>query len=384
MKPHRKYIGARVIEGCYTLIDPTESTIQQEDNDLKTSDDEGAATRRKRKSSITYETETIRMPPSLTLSKIRKLKQQALYACIERNIEVSTVALACVYFERLALDCRVDKSNRRLTFAACLLISIKTNEANTALVHEHSNESANKSKKGVGVLKSWIKSRVKGDDFDSVLEFFTHEWSLSLKELFAAEFGVFAALNFKLHATPSQVSFHFKSLMKMLQWSPKDYLGRQMYEQWQQCLSQEYLEVNEKEQRREERKQREEQKLLKLQHELHTTEETHNDDPPQPLHKISDSCESSCDLKQVEELNESATTETATHPRKKLGLFNRLRFTHSQNNLNNLVSSHEAEALSDNNPSNGEPKSIEPEVRTSRPKSVERLKKTLLLFNNSD
>ena len=71
---------------------------------------------------------TIRMPPSLTLSKIRSLKQQALAAAVRAKLEISTVALAIIYFERLCLDCRVDKSNRRLSFAACLLLAIKINE----------------------------------------------------------------------------------------------------------------------------------------------------------------------------------------------------------------------------------------------------------------
>lgn len=101
------------------MIDPTEP--HQDEIDHRSSEDEGISGRRIRKSSHT-DIDTTRMPPSLTLSKIRKIKRQALIACIDCNIEVSTVALACVYFERLALDCRVDKSNRRLTLAACLLI----------------------------------------------------------------------------------------------------------------------------------------------------------------------------------------------------------------------------------------------------------------------
>ena len=68
------------------------------------------------------------MPPSLTLSKIRSLKEQALAAAVRAKLEISTVALAIIYFERLCLDCRVDKSNRRLSFAACLLLAIKINE----------------------------------------------------------------------------------------------------------------------------------------------------------------------------------------------------------------------------------------------------------------
>lgn len=91
-------IGAKVIEGVYTLMDPTETT---RDDDDGLDDSLG----RQRSGSIA-ERNVIRMPPSLTLSKIRSLKQQALMACIRSKIEISTLALACVYFERLCLDCR--------------------------------------------------------------------------------------------------------------------------------------------------------------------------------------------------------------------------------------------------------------------------------------
>lgn len=91
-------IGAKVIEGVYTLMDPTETT-RDDDDDIDDS------LERQRSGSIA-ERNTIRMPPSLTLSKIRSLKSQALMACIRSKIEISTLALACVYFERLCLDCR--------------------------------------------------------------------------------------------------------------------------------------------------------------------------------------------------------------------------------------------------------------------------------------
>ena len=156
----RKYIGAKVIDGMYTLMDPTQMTGEDDDNDDDTTGANtvgtpttgtttpAARSHRKRSStsSISLSTtgdggggscdgggegegkENIRMPPSLTLSKIRSLKQQALAAAVKAKLEISTVALAIVYFERLALDCRVDKSNRRLSFAACLLLAIKINE----------------------------------------------------------------------------------------------------------------------------------------------------------------------------------------------------------------------------------------------------------------
>ena len=147
-KSQRKYIGALVIDGVYTLIDPTE--IVQE---------EGQEGERRPRSGSLGERETIRMPPSLTLSKIRSLKQQALVACVRSQIELSTTALACVYFERLCLDCRVDKSNRRLSFAACLFLAAKVNESNTMIAFDPAAET-----------KSWVKpSKKSGKIFESLV-----------------------------------------------------------------------------------------------------------------------------------------------------------------------------------------------------------------------
>ena len=150
-KSQRKYIGARVNDGLYTLMEPGTGgdgggTVGTAEEDLhqsnSTSTTTGITTLTPRKgqgSTSSLSTgaeakETIRMPPSLTLSKIRSVKQQALVAAVKAKLEISTVALAIVYFERLCLDCRVDKTNRRLSFAACLLLSIKINEAHVGLV----------------------------------------------------------------------------------------------------------------------------------------------------------------------------------------------------------------------------------------------------------
>ena len=64
------------------------------------------------------------------------LKQSSLIACVRARMEISTLALAIIYFERLCLDCRVDKSNRRLSFAACLLLALKVNESNSIIVYD--------------------------------------------------------------------------------------------------------------------------------------------------------------------------------------------------------------------------------------------------------
>jgi hypothetical protein len=205
----------------------------------------------------------IRMPPSLTLSKIRSLKHQALHASVRAKLEIGTVALACVYFERLCLDCRVDKSNRRLAFASCLLLASKLNEPNVGSVNPDEETDG---KKTASLLRSLIRPNNRSNTmFASLLEFFTQEWELSLKNLFDAEWGVFAALGFSLHATPSQVAFHFKRLLKTLDWKPLNYLGKEMYTYWQETLKDEDKRKRERDLRRERRRRRREKQLIDYQ-----------------------------------------------------------------------------------------------------------------------
>jgi len=317
-----KFIGAKVVDGLYTLIDPTiqEKGVENDDDGSKKKDEDqddatGANTvgtfgtpttgatstsgttrrsLRKRQSSITSQslpivggggtgidkgdtggeggTETIRMPPSLTLSKIRSLKQQALAAAVQAKLEISTVALAIIYFERLCLDCRVDKSNRRLSFAACLLLAIKINEAHCGVIaiKAVTNPTSSKKSRASQKIQSLIRSSKKSSTmFASLLEFFTQEWNISLKHLFAAEWGVFAALQFRLKAKPSDVAFHFRRLMKTLGYDPRRYLGSPMYGFWQRALAEEELRFQEWEARVESRRQRkEEMKLKQLQREI--------------------------------------------------------------------------------------------------------------------
>ena len=209
----RKYIGARVVEGVYTLIDPTEESAQQEQQGAKVDGTGKINTSAAPSDSAAATPAIIRMPPSLTLSKIRSLKRQALMAFVRAGLEVGTVALACVYFERLCLSCRVDKSNRRLCFASCLLLASKINEPNDVLVmkedttvsggtgsgDEEEKRSTTTRKKLKRLQSSIRPSKRSTSMFASLLEFFTQEWSLSLKHLYAAEWGVFAVsayLNF--------------------------------------------------------------------------------------------------------------------------------------------------------------------------------------------
>jgi Cyclin, N-terminal domain len=282
-KSARKYIGARVVDGEYKLMDPaagvTASAANLDDMEDRSPD------RRPRQGSIagslgsesasTTKEKVMRMPPSLTLSKIRSLKQQALAAVVKAKVEISTLALACVYFERLCLDCRVDKSNRRLCFAACLLLASKLNEANSTLVMTQPKDqllmqtSSDGSDKAPTRIQAMIRPNSRSDTmFASLLEFFTQDWNLSLKHLFDAEWGVFAALGFSLNATPSQVAFHFKRFMKILEWNPLAYLGPEMYRGWQSALADEEERRRAYKVRMERRRRRKERRLLNLHIEL--------------------------------------------------------------------------------------------------------------------
>jgi len=264
-KSQRRYIGAKVIDGVYTLIDTTETMQEDVDNV-----DNIVGHHRGGSIAAEHKRATIRMPPSLTLSKIRSLKQQALVACVRARIEISTLALACIYFERLCLDCRVDKSNRRLSFAACLLLAVKINESNSMIAYDRGVETKSDGSQ-LPLMTSWVKpNRKSGKIFESLIVFFTHDWSLSLKQLYAAEWIVFTALGFSLKAKPSEVAFHFKRLLRVLEWNPRSYIGSEMmYGQWQESLMEESRQDERRIARRELRIKRNERKLLKLQRKLH-------------------------------------------------------------------------------------------------------------------
>jgi hypothetical protein len=153
------------------------------------------------------------MPPSLTLSKIRSIKREALMAAVNFKMEVSTVALACIYFERLCLDARVDKSNRRLAFAACLLLAAKINEKNVQLdIQADGGGGVDEIEGKIARLRTIVKpSQASSSMFASLLEFFAHDWEISLKTLFAAEWGVFAVMYIpNLDATSASIHSLFR------------------------------------------------------------------------------------------------------------------------------------------------------------------------------
>ncbi|PFH32066.1 hypothetical protein BESB_020070 [Besnoitia besnoiti] len=120
--------------------------------------------------------------PSMTLSKLRSLKQD-MFSLIEQEeqLDVSTVASAWVYFERLVQMGAVDKSMRKLYAGACLILAFKFNQ----------NGEPNVVQRLCGLLTHGDRQR-----------------GLASQSLSQAEFTVFGLLGFSLQLSIEHVLPH--------------------------------------------------------------------------------------------------------------------------------------------------------------------------------
>ncbi|XP_077580803.1 CDK5 and ABL1 enzyme substrate 1 isoform X2 [Stigmatopora nigra] len=121
----------------------------------------------------------------LTLSKIRSLKREIKkLAQDECGYEEPTVATALVYFEKLVLQGKLNKQNRKLCTGACVLLAAKIG----------------------GDLK---KHQVK-----LLIDKLEERFRVNRRELIAFEFPVLVALEFNLHLPEHEVMPHYRRLLQ--------------------------------------------------------------------------------------------------------------------------------------------------------------------------
>ncbi|KAM4728885.1 CDK5 and ABL1 enzyme substrate 1 isoform 2-T2 [Anableps anableps] len=121
----------------------------------------------------------------LTLSKIRSLKREIKkLAQDECGYEEPTVAMAFVYFEKLVLQGKLNKQNRKLCAGACVLLAAK------------------------------IGGDLKKHEVKLLIDKLEERFRVNRRELIAFEFPVLVALEFNLHLPEHEIMPHYRRLLQ--------------------------------------------------------------------------------------------------------------------------------------------------------------------------
>eukprot|EP00063_Salmo_salar_P064854 XP_014039689.1 PREDICTED: CDK5 and ABL1 enzyme substrate 2-like isoform X1 [Salmo salar] len=120
----------------------------------------------------------------LTLSKIRSLKREIRTVGDDCGLQPVTVAMAFVYFEKLVLQGRLNKHNRKLVSAACVLLAAK------------------------------ISSDLKKQDVTQLIDKLEERFRISRRELIPFEFTILVALEMALYLPESTIMPHYRRLVQ--------------------------------------------------------------------------------------------------------------------------------------------------------------------------
>ncbi|XP_031700806.1 CDK5 and ABL1 enzyme substrate 2 [Anarrhichthys ocellatus] len=123
----------------------------------------------------------------LTLSKIRSLKREMRVVGEDCGMQPVTIAMAFVYFEKLVLQGRLNKQNRKLVSAACILLAAK------------------------------ISSDLKKQEVKHLIDKLEERFRISRKELISFEFTILVALEMALYLPESKVMPHYRKLVQLQQ-----------------------------------------------------------------------------------------------------------------------------------------------------------------------
>ena len=147
--------------------------------------------------------------------------QIALRCGGHEGLELGTVALAHVCFEKLILRRHVNKDNFKTVMACCLVLAFKFNEPSGGATLLGSSQYATPmTRRGETIRK---------DLYDKI----EHYLSVTILRVIQMEFTVFTWLRFELHIRPHEVDPHFTRILKSLKPEPltqKEYLGKVLFE----------------------------------------------------------------------------------------------------------------------------------------------------------
>jgi len=127
------------------------------------------------------------IPSSLTLSKIRKIKRIILDIAVEKTIELATVAISYVLFEKLVLKNKIVKENRKVIAGVCLLLAAK-------FIH-------------VPTSKGF---------FRRLLEEMEKRLGVSIRDILLEEFNIFKELSFAVFLDAAEAVPHYNRLQQTL------------------------------------------------------------------------------------------------------------------------------------------------------------------------
>ena len=127
---------------------------------------------------------------NITLSKIRNLKKELLSHAKAAGLEMSTVALGYVYFEKLVTKGVVFKSNRKLIAVTCLVLATKFNEEEAE------------------------------DRLHPLLQDAEKLHGIQKAQVVQSEFSVWAHLKFRLFVPEAHYLSHFKLILKSCEINP--------------------------------------------------------------------------------------------------------------------------------------------------------------------
>ncbi|KAM3618439.1 uncharacterized protein V6R79_020409 [Siganus canaliculatus] len=120
----------------------------------------------------------------LTLSKIRSLKREMRTVSEEFGLQPVTTAMAFVYFEKLVLQGRLNKQNRKLVAAACVLLAAK------------------------------ISSDLRKPEVKQLIDKLEERFRINRRELIPLEFPVLVALEMGLYLPENKVMPHYRRLVQ--------------------------------------------------------------------------------------------------------------------------------------------------------------------------